>query len=126
MSGTLGIMVSGLKGLLGYISGERRDREDKLDDALTAIYTVAGETKIYINDMLKNGKRIRKRENKLSLGWAKAAALVRRFNIDLAERFLLKSDYWIKPENWTRDDIERNRIGIEEVCEEARALLSRK
>ena len=122
----LSSMIPGLQGLLNYFAVERRQRDDRLDTALTAIYTAASETKIYIDRMKKSGRRSRKKEEELSRLWAKAVAPVRRFDRDLAERFLLKSDYWINPEHWTPSDIKDARIGIVQVCEEARGLLVRK
>ena len=130
-------LIPGLQGLLNYFSGERhrlkeqeqwqKEREDKerefQDSALTAIYTAAFETKIYLEEQEQTRGRNRYTEKELVRLWAKAAVPVRRFNADLADRCLLKADSWVNPQNWTEEEISANRIGIFQVWEDARKML---
>lgn len=46
-----------------------------------------------------------------------------RYDHDLAERCMLKSDYWANPDQWSDRDIRRARIEISRVFKEARDLL---
>ena len=116
-------MIPGLKALLGYFQKERHLDEDRKDQALNAIYVAACETKIYFEKIQSGSNRSRKVEEKLARLWAKAAPPVRRFDRDLASRCLMKSEAWISPHLWKRDRVKENRIGIDEVYEDARRLL---
>ncbi len=130
-------LIPALGGLLKYFSRERHrreeqeqwqtEREDKekefQDSALTAIYTAAFETKIYLEEQERTRKRNRDTEEELVRLWAKAAVPVRRFDADLADRCLLKADSWVNPQDWTEEEISANRIGICQVWEDARKML---
>lgn len=118
--------IPGLKGLLEYFSAERHRRDDRLDAALAAIYTAASETKLYLARLEVGKRRSRKREAELARLWSRAGPPVRRFDADLADRCLMKSDFWIWPERWTPADVRSNRIGIDQVQEGARRLLLRR
>jgi hypothetical protein len=118
-------MIAALKALLEYFRDERHRREDKADDALAAIYAAANETKLYIQKTQRTGKSDRKEEEELSRLWTKAAVPIRYFDKDLADRCLLKGQYWIDPASWRVAEIVQFRIGIEEIFEEARALIQK-
>jgi hypothetical protein len=116
-------VTDGLLGLLKNIREDRVQSQAQKDQALAAIIASANETKIYLMRIQHNGKRDRKTEEQLSRLWAAAAIPVRKINKDLAERCFLKSDYWLNPEYYTARDIEKFRIGVEQVYEEARNML---
>ena len=118
--------IPGLGKLLDYFSRERHRRDDQMDSALAAIYAAANETKIYLARLEKTGRRKRKREEELARLWSKAAVPVRRFDADLADRCLLKSQYWVSPDRWNADDVTEKKIGIDAIYEKARELLFRK
>lgn len=116
-------VIDGLLGLLTNIRDDRLQSQAEKDQALTSILAATNETKIYIKRIQRNGKRDRKTEEQLSRLWASAAVPLRRINKDLAERCLIKSDYWLNPENYTATDIAKFRIGIEQVYKEAKKML---
>ena len=116
-------MIEGLKTLLEYFRDERHRREDHADEALLAIYAAANETKLYIQDVQRTGKSKPDREEELSRLWTRAAVPIRRFNADLAERCLIKGDYWVNPSAWTVEQIAQFRIGLDDVFREAKKLL---
>lgn len=118
--------IPGLGKLLDYFSRERRRRDDQMDAALAAIYAAANETKIYLARLEKTGRRRRKHEEELARLWSKAAVPVRRFDRDLANQCLLRSQYWISPDRWDAGDITEKRVGIDAIYEKARELLFRK
>src|SRR5687768_3935007 len=98
-------MIEGLKTLLDYFRDERHRREDKADEALAGIYAAANETKLYIKKAQRTGKSDRKKEEELARLWTKAAVPIRHFNHDLADRCLLKGEYWVDPASWSVADI---------------------
>jgi hypothetical protein len=117
--------IPGLSKLLDFFSRERHRRDDQVDQALVCIYAAANETKLYLAQLEKTSRRVRKREEELARLWSKAAVPVRRFDADLANRCLLKSQYWVSPEKWKADDVTEKKIGIDAVYEKARELLFR-
>lgn len=116
-------VIDGLLGLLENIRNDRIQTQSQKDQALTSIIAATNETKIYISRIQRNGKRDRKTEEQLSRLWASAAIPLRTINKDLAERCLIKSDYWLNPENYCATDISKFRIGIEQVYKEAKNML---
>lgn len=116
-------VVSGLLGLLGNIRDDRINTQNKKDLAVSLILTAVNETKIYLRRNQRTNKRSRKREEKLSRLWSAAAIPLNRFNRDLAERCLQKSEYWLNPENYTSADIKKFRIGLDQVYKEARKMF---
>jgi len=119
-------MIEGLKTLLAYFQDERHRSEDRADEALMAIYTAANETKLYIQEVQRTGKPNPEKEADLSRLWTKASVPIRRFNVDLAERCLMKGQYWVDPSSWTVEKIVQFRIGIENVFKEAKELLMKR
>lgn len=117
------VLVSGLVGLLGKFREHRVHSEEQKDLALSAIISAANETKIYIQRVQRSGKTKRETEEKLSRLWVAASIPIRHFDKDLADRCIMKSDYWLNPENYSATDIARFRIGIDQVYKEAKELL---
>lgn len=116
-------IIEGLKTLLEYFRDERHRREDRADEVLLAIYTAVNETKLYIQDVQRTGKSKPEREADLSRLWTRAAVPIRRFNEDLADRCLMKGEYWVNPSAWTVERIAQFRIGLDDVFKEAKKLL---
>lgn len=116
-------VVTGLLGLLGNIREDRVQTQDKKDLAISSILMAVNETKIYLRRNQRTNKRSRKVEEKLSMLWSAAAIPLHRFNRDLAERCLQKSDYWLNPEHYTASDIKKFRIGLDQVYKEARKMF---
>jgi len=110
-------------------------RDERYQEALGSLYTALNETRIYIGwlDRGRYGKalsvnnppaqRNEETEAKLSRLWTTAALKLRNIDHELAERCMLKGDYWANPEAWSEDKIKRARIQIDSVFREARKLL---
>lgn len=63
------------------------------------------------------------REEQLARSWAGAAVPARHIDTELAEMCQHKSDLWINPDGWSREEIEKYGISIETVKERYLALL---
>lgn len=100
----------------------RRAHGEHRDAALDAIYMACTETKLYVGDWERTGKRNRKREQDLARLWKKASIPVRHFNAILADKCYYKGEYWLDPENWDEGDTQRLGIGLDRVIIEARDL----
>jgi len=116
-------ILTGLLGLLENLRSDRTHSQDKKDLAVSSILMVVNETKIYLKRVQQSSKRNRTTEEKLSRLWAAAAVPLRRFNKDLAERCLSKSDYWLNPEHYTSSDIQKLRISLDQVYKEAKNMF---
>lgn len=116
-------VVPGLNGLLNYLATERRERRIQRDQALTAIYTAATETKIYLERLRRRTRRNRRTEEQLVRLWRLAAIPVAHFDRELANKCLHKADYWLSPKTWVKKDVEKMCTGIIEIHDQARKLL---
>jgi hypothetical protein len=70
-----------------------------------------------------SGKRDCEREADVSGRWRQAAVYVRGYDPALAERLVVKGEYWLNPDNWTALEISDARIGLRTVTTEADRLL---
>ncbi len=111
--------------VLGLIREGKRKRNEETDRALFALYTALCETRSYVSDLRRRKKRSHKREHSIALLWHNAAVPLRQIDRDLAARCSLKGSYWLEPETWNDALIEKNRIGLDTVFQEARELLLR-
>ena len=121
--GILGALVSGLLKLIETVKNAGARRTQRHDQALATIYAAANETRMYIRDAQATKKREPAREARLVRLWTKAAVPVRHIDRQLADRCLLKADFWINPKHWTPAQVREFHIGIDEVYEYARQLL---
>jgi hypothetical protein len=117
------ILVDGLLGLLKIFREDRLRKDVQRELALSALITATTETKIYISRVQKTGRKDREIEEKLCRLWGAAAIPLGTFNHDLAERCLMKSFYWVNPDNFSISDMVQFRLGIEQICKEARDML---
>ena len=135
-------MLEGILALLGPLKDwltlggtERRARHAEEREALLSLYTALNESRLYIAsqdpsrfshrspDAGGANPRSAEREEQLSRLWIDASVKLRHINRDLAERCLIKSDYWAHPEAWDDTDVKKARIELDRVFREARALL---
>ena len=79
---------------IAELGGRKTERHDQ---ALAAIYAATNETRIYIAHTLQTKGRDQRRETELARLSTKAAVPVRHVDRDLADRCLLKADYWLIP-----------------------------
>ena len=68
---------------------------------------------------------IRASEGKLVSLWTSAAVHIRHTDIDLAERLLMKANYWTNPEHWSAEEVSENGIEIETISKEGERLLTK-
>ncbi len=108
---------------LGLIRDGKKQRTEKIDHALRALYVALMETRAYITER-ENGKhRNRKREYQLADLWHSASIPLRTIDKDFARRCFAKGNYWMDPEAWNKGMIEETGIAIDRVLEKTRSLL---
>ncbi|MDA2934585.1 hypothetical protein MYX82_09615 [Acidobacteria bacterium AH-259-D05] len=121
---TLMTIFTQLREWFTTISAEKTQHREEIRTALKSIYVAALETKMYLADIRDPQEKVnRETEAKLSLLWAEAAVALREIDPDLANRCLLKADYWSDPNRWTDYQIDQSRIRVDQVYDEARRLL---
>ncbi|MFH2107774.1 MAG: hypothetical protein ABII93_03815 [Chrysiogenia bacterium] len=108
---------------LGLIRDRHKYRNERIDQALYALYAALNETKAYIKDLDSGKKRDRKRELALAKLWHDSSIPLRDIDGDLAERCFLKGSYWLEPGTWTDVMIKRKRIKLDQVLKSTRNLL---
>ena len=126
-------IANALHGWFGTLSGQQRERREDEKAALRSLYAALNETRIYIGKLSRpsvlrigesqNVKRNEEIEARISRLWTEASVSLRDLDHDLAERCMLKGDYWANPEVWSEQDIARARIGISRVFKDAQKLL---
>lgn len=96
----------------------------ELRAALKSIYVAAFETKSCLAAIEeRNQPPNYETEARLSKLWVEAAVELCQIDEDLAERCLLKGDYWSNPNRWTEQQIDKSRINVNGVFDDARKLL---
>lgn len=112
--------------LLGHGTPGSSTQRDAVVKALDAAVEIANRTFQYFGDQRRTQKRDYQKETALAEGWQ--AVGIQLLNLDqppteLAERYLLKSQYWSSPDGWTDERIAASKIGLEEIANESRSLL---
>lgn len=116
-------LAPGLAGFLKDAKARRRLTDERGQRAVEAILSAVNETRLYIVFLSRGNHRDFDREHELSRRWTNTAAALRSIDDDLAQRALLKGDYWTDPDQWDDERAEEARIGLEEVASDADALL---
>jgi len=101
-------------------------RRDMQDNALRAISHALNETFLYYRDIDDGKPRNLDVEAQLSRYWAVAEIPLRHLDRELAEICEYKSEYWVNPETWKHEDVERLGIGLKKVRDHYRSLLAPK
>jgi hypothetical protein len=109
--------------LLERIEKPQGEDEQKRKVALMAILTAANQTHGYIKATQHGAKRDFEREFGLSNLWDTCSIELEFFDAELARRCHLKGNYWRNPDEWTVEDINSTRIGLDEIQREAEYLL---
>jgi len=78
---------------LGLVREAKARRDERADQALTAVYTAANETKKYLSGLHRGRARDNEREHDLARLWHLASIPIRYFDKDLAKRCMLKGNY---------------------------------
>ena len=110
---------------LGLLREGNKERSEKTDHALLALYAALAETRAYISDR-ENGKRKnRDREYSIARLWHSASIPLRSIDKYFAGRCFLKGSYWMEPDTWDKKKIEETGIAIDTVFDATRKLLVR-
>lgn len=116
-------IINGLSNILGPIATASKEHSIKKDGALRAICTALDETYLYYRDVENGQLPNRDREAMLVRYWSAAAISLRHFDERLARRCDEKAEYWVNPENYNEDDIQKLEIGLDSVRQAYRKML---
>jgi len=119
----LKLIFDGTLTMVKFMKDNNNQNTEEYDSALLAIYAATTETKNYISSIGKRKKHAKEKERKLSELWNKAGVKLRNINPDLAQRCIIKADYWANPDEWTMAEIKNSKITLNEIIKEARELI---
>ena len=119
-------LIELLTSSLGSIATASKENEKKKDRALRAVSYALDETYLYYRDMKNGHLKDRDREAQLVKLWSAAAIPLRHFDLYLANICDRKSEYWIAPESYTNEDIEKLGIKLSDVRRAYRKLMKPK
>lgn len=117
-------ILEGLSKILGPIATLSKDRRELKDGALRSISNALDETFLYYRDLGNGSERSLDREALLAKYWSAAAIHMRHFDERLASICDHKSEYWINPNNYNSDNIKELGIGLDNVRQAYRKMLS--
>ena len=116
-------VVERLVGLLGPISRLQAEKREIADAALTAISHALDETRLYYRDIESGQPSDQEREAQLVRAWSAAAIPMRHIDRELASACQHKSDFWLNPESWEPDRIEKIGISLDDVSRRYKAKI---
>jgi hypothetical protein len=116
-------ILDGLTKILGPIATLSKDRRELKDSALRAISNALDETFLYYRDLDKGSPKNLEREALLAKYWSAAAIPMRHFDQDLSNICDHKSEYWVNPDNYDTEDIQKLGIGLDDVRQAYRKML---
>ena len=119
----LKLIFDGTLSMLKAIKENNNHNNVEYEVALLAIYTATTETKNYISSLRKRKKHAKEKERQLSELWIKAGVKLRNIDNDLAQRCIIKAEYWAIPGEWTMADIKNSKITLDEIIKESRELM---
>lgn len=117
------ILFDKILAALGLYREGKKQRTEKTDQALMALYAALSETKAYIREQKEGKPRDHEKEFAIASLWHKASVPLREIDSEFAERCFLKGGYWLEPEVWDQEKINQKGIAIDAVFEATRALL---
>jgi hypothetical protein len=117
------VIFDRLLAAVGLLRANKKQRDEKTDQALYALYTALNETEAYVSYLESGKRRNKKREFAIAKLWHDASVPLRRVDRDLAKRCFIKGSYWLKPDTWSELMINRKRIGLNQVMKSTRDLL---
>ena len=101
------------------LSGTQREKQA----ALRAISVALDETYFYYERRRAGEPRDRNSEQRLARYWSAAAISVRAIDRNLALVLDRKSEYWVRPDGWTDQEVVRAGIRLEKVRQRYRSML---
>ena len=116
-------LIELLTNSLGPIATASKENEKKKDLALRAVSYALDETYLYYRDMRNGHLKDRDREAQLVKLWSAAAIPLRHFDLELANICDRKSEYWIDPESYNDEDVEKLGIRLGDVRSAYRKLM---
>lgn len=117
-------LLDGLSKILGPIATLSKDRRELKDSALRAISIALDETYLYYRDLSNGSAKNLDREAQLSKYWSAAAIPMRHFDERLSNLCDHKSEYWVNMENFNQNNINDLGIGLNDVRQAYRKMLS--
>jgi len=116
-------IFKGILTIINKISGRNDRKNDKVDQALFALFTAIVVTRGYA-DKLSNGN-VRNRNQELAIAelWDKASIPLRHIDKDFASKCCDKGNYWLNSEIWTTEDIDEKGITLDKMEAMTRDLL---
>lgn len=108
---------------IGLLREGKKQRSEKTDQALLALYAALNETKAYLQQRKEGAARDQQREFALASLWHRASIPLRELDTELSERCFLKGGYWMEPDAWTDEKVKQSGITIDQVFEQTRAFL---
>lgn len=109
--------------VLGLIRDRKKQRTEKTDQALLALYAALAETRSYLSDLKAGKPRDQERQFAIARLWNTASVPLRQIDKGLSERCFLKGGYWMEPEAWDQKQVVAKGIAIDSVFEATRQLL---
>jgi hypothetical protein len=121
------LAMTGIEKMLTWI-GLYRDRRRSVDDekrkemkiALESLVAAASKTRQY---QATNRNIVPAQNAELAALWNKAAMDIWSIDVELAELYLLKGDYWSDPEGWTLAQKDDRDIQLDEVYRRGQEAL---
>lgn len=119
----LKLIFDGTLNMVKTMKENNRQNNAEYEVALLSIYAATTETKNYISSIGNRKNHAKEKERKLSELWIKAGVKLRNIDNDLAQRCIIKADYWANPDEWTMADIKNSKITLDEIIKESRELI---
>ncbi len=119
----LKLIFDGTLNMVKTMKENNRQNNAEYEVALLSIYAATTETKNYISSLGKRKNHEKEKERKLSELWIKAGVKLRNIDNGLAQRCIIKADYWANPDEWTIADIKNSKITLDEIIKESRDLI---
>jgi len=108
---------------IGLLKAKQKEKSERTDQALYALYAAVNETKAYISYLESGRRRNRKREFAIARLWHDASVPLRKVDRGLAERCFIKGGYWLEPDTWSELMVNKKRIGLDQIIKSTRDLL---
>ena len=116
-------LLPALGALFKDASKRRRLQDEHGQAAVESILRAINETKLYLSALARGAARDMDHESDLSRYWTDTAGKLRGIDEDLARRCRLKGEYWTAPDKWDEQQLERTRILLTQVADDADTLL---
>jgi hypothetical protein len=110
-------VIEKLIALLGPIATLSRDKRELKDNALRSVSIALRETQLYYRDRGNGETRDMDVEAQLVRYWSDAAIPLSHFDKDFAKICIDKARYWVNPEQWSDNEIERLGIKLKDVSQ---------